>query len=233
MRRYERRLAHEQEDAALGRASAAITHEIRNPLNAISMGLQRLQMEADGLTCEQQGLLTTLRQAVGRTDGIVKELRRYAGPIVPKVAPIRLSDILKHILKLYQKICQDRGISVQTQLECNGSMLGDRGLLEEVVENLVKNALEASPAGGKINIRLSEIRGNVELSMENEGFELHESRALEIMEPYFTTKTQGSGLGLSIAHRIVRAHDGQMTVAVPRPGSLKISFNMPLANVND
>ena len=230
VRRYERRLAREQEDAALGRASATITHEIRNPLNAISMGLQRLEIEATGLSHEQKSLLATLRQAVSRTDGIIKELRRYVRPIVPKDDLILLSDILKHILSLYRRACQERDISLKTQLESKGAVLGDRGLLEEVVENLIKNAMEASPKGGEIYIRLFAVQGRVELSMQNHGFELDESQVHEIMEPYFTTKTQGSGLGLSIAHRIIRAHGGQMMVAAPMPGCLKVSFELPLAS---
>jgi signal transduction histidine kinase len=227
VRRYERQLAREQEDAALGRASAAITHEIRNPLNAISMGLQRLEMEADSLGTEHRDLVAALRRAVSRTDGIVRELKRYAGAISPKRERMRLDEILPHIVGLYQGLCMERNLSVQMALESEGRVLGDRALLEEVMENLVKNAVEASAGGGTIAVSLTESSGQVMVSMENEGFELPESRAQDILEPYFSTKAQGSGLGLSIANRIVRAHGGRVTVSVPTPGRVRISFQLP------
>jgi signal transduction histidine kinase len=225
--RYERRLAREQEDAALGRASAAITHEIRNPLNAISMGLQRLEMEAGSLSGEQLDLVAALRRAVTRTDGIVKELRRYAGAISPKREWLRLDEILPHIFELYQGPCKERHLSVRMEIAGVGRILADRALIEEVIENLVKNAVEASPDGGSMVVFLSESSGEITVSMENEGFDLPESRAQDILEPYFSTKAQGSGLGLSIANRIIRAHEGGMTVSVPRPGWVRISFHLP------
>lgn len=109
-RQYERKLAREQEDAALGRASATITHEIRNPLNAISMGLQRLQLEADELADEHRPLIKTLLEAVGRTDGIIRELKRYSRPVLPRPAPVSLPEILDKILTLYRAPMDGAGI---------------------------------------------------------------------------------------------------------------------------
>ena len=229
VRRYERQLAREKEDASLGRASAAITHEIRNPLNAISMGLQRLQIEADSLDPEHRDLLAALRQAVDRTDGIIRRLRRYARPIAPEFDTVSLDDIVSHIVDLYGGLCQDRGIRILKALETHRQVRGDSGLLEEVVENLMKNAVEASPRGETISICLEERHGRVALSMDNAGFESPKSGASEILEPYYTTKTQGSGLGLSIAGRIIRAHEGQITVTVPGPGRIRVHVFLPVA----
>ncbi len=230
-RRYERQLAREKEDAALGRASATITHEIRNPLNAISMGLQRLQIEANGLSDDHQALLATLRQAVVRTDGIIKELHRYSKAIEPKLGRIRLEEVLTHALDLYQSLCQQQRIVVHTDVETDRRIRADRHLMEEALENLIKNAIEATPLGGEIFVHLFEESGNVILSLKNPGFEFPEQKAHEILEPYFTTKTKGSGLGLSIVHRIIRAHGGTLLVSVPRPGFIKISIKLPLRDM--
>lgn len=108
VQRFERRLAVEKEDAALGRASATITHEIRNPLNAISMGLQRLEIEADELDDEHRTLISNLRKAVQRTDNIITGLRRYANPLVPRPQKVRPDSVVDHILTLYRQPCTDK-----------------------------------------------------------------------------------------------------------------------------
>jgi signal transduction histidine kinase len=228
VRNFERRLAREKEDASLGRASAAITHEIRNPLNAISMGLQRLEIEAGELTEDHRAMISILRKAVQRTDGIIAELRRYARPLAVKRDPVHPDTLIRSILKLYQEPCASASVSVTYTSAYAGTISADPQLLEEIMENLIKNAIEAQPEGGYLSVELFPEERNVILSVENSGFRLPEAEAERILEPYFTTKTRGSGLGLSIVRRIVRGHDGEITVQVPKPGILRISITLPI-----
>ena len=123
VRGLDRKLARQREDAALGRAAAAITHEIRNPLNAIQMGLQRLGLEAENLDEEQQGLIRSMLEAVRRTDGIVADLKRFASPFAPRKRSVVLAEILENILALYRPTCAERGISLEVEGDLGG---GDR-----------------------------------------------------------------------------------------------------------
>ena len=229
VRDFERKLADQREDAALGRAAASITHEIGNPLNAISMGLQRLEMEAGTLDAEHRELISTMRRAVERTGGIISGIRRYARPLTPAKEPVRLDAIVEQILVLYRQQCASQAVAVSLDTRFGGAVIGDAPLLEEVVENLVKNGIEAQPGGGTLAVTLDGTATEAVLTVENGGFGLSPEETRRILDPYFTTKTRGTGLGLSIAKRIVEAHGGRMAVETPGTGSLLVRVFLPAA----
>ena len=107
----------------------------------------------------------------------------------------------------------------------------DPRMIAEVIENLIKNAVEAQPRGGVIDIVLGKEAGGLFLAVENPGRIPDPDQPERILEPYFTTKTRGTGLGLAIAGRIVRAHGGGIDVEVPRPGRLRIVLRLPESRV--
>ena len=180
VRRFERRLAAEKEDAALGRASSNITHEIRNPLNAISMGLQRLQIEADEIDNEHHVLISNMLKAVQRTNSIITGLHRYKSPLVPRRQKVSPDSVVDHILTLYRPSCTHSSIAIDYTPEFHQTITADFDLIEEVVENLIKNAIEAQPTGGDIKIRLFKQGADLVLSIENSGFDLSEDEASDI-----------------------------------------------------
>ncbi|MCP4351160.1 MAG: two-component sensor histidine kinase [Desulfobacterales bacterium] len=230
IRDIERELARQREDAALGRAASSITHEIRNPLNAISMGLQRLQIEAGNLSeDEYMELVATMLKAVKRTNNIVADMRRFTKPLKPRQQNVSLDSTVNSILGLYRQKCIEQGIVTTFEVKSEAGITGDPELLEQVVENLVKNSIEAQPDQGHISITLDTGNSEAVLSIENRGFTLSPGEAEHILEPYFTTKTRGTGLGLAIAGRIITAHGGKLKIQVPIPGTLKISVYLPLA----
>lgn len=227
-RDFERELAQQREDAALGRAAAAITHEIRNPLNAISMGLQRLQIEADDLDDEYQGLVATMLKAVQRTNHIVANIRKYARPLEPRKQPVQLDSIISNILHLYHQKCIEQSVDVKCEIKYEGVITGDSDMLGQVAENLIKNAIEAQPRGGWLRASVDRRDSQAVLTVENRGFELAQDEADRILEPYFTTKTRGTGLGMAIARRIIHAHGGRLEVKVPEDGVLRVAAYFPL-----
>lgn len=235
IRKYEQRLAREKEDTSLGRASASITHEVRNPLNAISMGLQRLNMEACELEEEHRDIILNLLQAVKRTDRIIAELKKYSGKIVPANENIMLEPLLKHIIALYHDQCRKTLIEVDFKSNFHKEIIGDRDLLEQSFENLIKNGIEAQPHGGYIKIRIMPYRGdaqgnaqgNARIFFENKGFKFAPHEAEKILEPYFTTKTRGTGLGLAMVSKIIHAHGGNIKIKVPESDLLRVELMLP------
>jgi two-component system sensor histidine kinase HydH len=229
-RRYERQLSKEREDAVLGRAAATIAHEVRNPLNALAMGLQRLQIEAEELRSEHRQILDLMLNSVHRANGIIETLLCYTRPPSPKKQLLNLGVMVQELLLLYQAQCDELGIDVRQTIAFADPVFGDPGLLRQVVENLIRNAIEAQREGGYLEVELKGRSQDIVLSFRNTGFPLPPDEVEHIFEPYFTTKAQGTGLGASIARRIVMAHGGRMEVHTKGGGEVEISVCLPLTH---
>ncbi len=227
LRGFEQRLSRRREEAGLGRAAAAIAHEIRNPLNAMAMGLQRLQMEADELDAEHRHLLQVVLDAVRRTNGTVSGLLDYARPLQPKREVVHMEQLLRDQLSLYSRRLAQNGAQLELRITAVAPVRADADLLRQVLDNLLRNALEAVPAQGDVEIVLEPAGTDLSLTISNDGFALAADQAEGILEPWFTTKTQGTGLGLAISRRIVAAHGGTLGVEVPRPGRLQVCIRLP------
>lgn len=229
IRTYERKISAEQQDAALGRAAAAFAHEIRNPLNALSMGLQRLHIEGKELREENQQLIEVMGDAVRRTNGIVTGLLHYAAPYNVPRQPVRLDLLVENMAQLYVPRCADQQISISQTIDLKQPVSGDADLLGQAVENLLKNAVEAQPRGGFITIELIRKGTEAALAMTNGGFALPPEQAQQMTEPYFTTKAGGTGLGLAITRRILLAHGGRISVTPRQNQVIEIAVFLPLA----
>ena len=209
-RTFERKIARQQEQASLGRAAATITHEMRNPLNAISMGLQRLQMESNALDDDHRELITTMREAVERSNGVITNLQQYVHSFEPGHQEVFLGPLLDSLGVLYRPQCAQNDISLDFQLDAAARVKGDPNYLAQAFENLLKNAVEAQPHGGSIKITFSKQHENGITLIENPCHTLTSEQSQRVLEPYFTTKTYGTGLGLAISKKIIEAHDGHL-----------------------
>jgi len=230
-RSFERLLAREHEAAALGRATATIAHEVRNPLNAISMGLQRFTLESSHLDPEQRQLLDAMTEAVRRAGTIIAELQRFTRKLAPRPQAVALTRILDRLLPLYRQRCLDQHLEVTVSARCAATVAADPDLMTELLENLLKNGVEAQPAGGLIRIDLAPVAEGTALTMTTGGCTLSDEQVERLGEPYFTTKTRGAGLGLALCRRIAEAHGGSLrfdldrqrqqltvTIILPEPG---------------
>ncbi len=234
LREYERRLSQQREDAGLGRAAAAIAHEVRNPLNAMAMGLQRLQFEASELTEEHRHLVSVVLQAVHRTDGTVSGLLDYARPYRPRRERVLLDSLLREQISLYRQTIQEAGLDLRLDFPGQVEVAADPDLLRQVLDNLLRNVLEARPRVSRLELRLSRQPGGVMLQVANDGLETPADELQGLLQPWFTTKTEGTGLGLAISRRIVASHGGELTLAMPRPGWLEVRIVLPpKANLSD
>ncbi len=229
-RRSQQRLSREREDAVLGRAATAVAHEIRNPLNAIDIGLQRLELEESGLNDEYLALTSAMRNAVGRANSIVGDLRRFAQPLAPQLLNIEIKSLLEEFIALYQT----RADSARIEISLSSSLSADQQnikldptLLGQALENIFKNTIEAQPEGGFCKIDLNYTDNNCRITFTNAGLKLDQNEVKKIAEPWFTTKTRGTGLGLALVERIIKAHNGRFAVSCPEPGILRQHIFLP------
>lgn len=227
-RRFERLLAREHEAAALGRATATIAHEVRNPLNALSMGLQRFSLESPALNTEQQQLLAGMNEAVRRAGLIITELQRFTRPIVPQGTRFEPVPLLERILALYRPAMECQGIALTLEISGNGTLVTDADLVAEAVDNLLRNSIEAQPQGGFLTIDSTITPEGWQLTLTNGGYHLSPEQSRRLGEPYFTSKTRGTGLGLARCRNIVEALDGELHLdADHQRHQLRVSLHLP------
>ncbi len=225
---YQMELAQKREEAALGRAAAAIAHEIRNPLNAMSIGLQRLKRETASLGPDGTRLIEIIMDSLERTNDTVKGLLEYARSPRIQAACLDLAPMVGDILLLYEERLHTKGVELINELPERLLVTGDRLLLGQVVENLVRNAVEAQPReGGFVRLSARVESGIVSVSVVNP-IPGDESVDVErLFEPYYTTKTRGTGLGLAISRRIAKAHGGDLRAKLAGDRTIEFILTLP------
>lgn len=193
----------------LGGLISGVAHQIRSPLNAMSLQLELLRQDAErGAPMEPR--LEAVRHEIERLDRTVDALMRFMRPQELKLAPTSLEDLLREVANQTVR----PGIKVEYKLDGNlGSLDVDRALLAEALRNVISNAAEATPDGRSVT--LSTRLGNdgfAEVSVSDEGAGIPPEDIPRIFDLYFTTKSSGNGLGLPLALRAVDLHHGTMDV---------------------
>ncbi|MGE4519075.1 MAG: PAS domain-containing sensor histidine kinase [Desulfobacteraceae bacterium] len=211
---FERNLAREKEDALMGRAAGTIAHEIKNPVNTIYMGLQRISCESENLDSEQKELLSILLKSASRISLITDNLRNYTRPFSPKNSEFNPADSINEILKIYEMEIKEKQIKVS--INCSETNINaDENLFFTLFDNLIKNSIEACPVKGFIEINIKKSDKKTILKIKNNAVtQISENEAEKFMEPYYTSKTIGTGLGLPICQKIAAAHNGSLEVKI-------------------
>lgn len=223
--RMEKALGRQREEAMIGRAAATIAHEIRNPMNALHMGLQRVLLEAPELSGSQRRILELGIQSIKRVNGIISNLLEFARPVAPKKEDVDMERLVEDVVCFMD--LEAKGLRIERLYSaCPCRVKADPELMRQLFLNLLKNAQEAQPGGGFLRIQLEQRDGGVEIVFENGG-ELPDPGIKErLLEPYFTTKTSGSGIGLPFSKRIVEAHGGHLEVRI-ESGTFRVTLWLP------
>ncbi len=214
--------------ASLGRMSAGIAHEVRNPLTGVSLLLDELHDRLLGQETDQQ----LIRRALGeieRLEGLVNEMLRFASMPAPQLAQGAIDEVLQDSLFLVRKQCQRSRITIIEQINSDLPLVRlDSDRMKQVFLNLFNNAIDAMPDGGELVIGAELIEGYIRLQIKDSGIGISAERIPLVFEPFYTTKGQGTGLGLAISYNIISDHGGEIDIeSSPEEGTL-ISLQLPL-----
>jgi signal transduction histidine kinase len=191
--------------AVLGEAAAVVAHEVRNPLGAILNSTALLKRSARAEP--EREILRMIEEESTRLDGLVHDLLHLARPLEPQLIPLDLSELCDRIARCLrqQPLFARVRLYVCTQADLP-LVLADAGLIQVLVENLLRNAAQASPPDGAVHLKVESVDGGVRLSVDDEGSGISEENLPKIFRPFFTTRVTGTGLGLSLVKRIADAH---------------------------
>ncbi len=219
--------------ATVGELAAGVAHEINNPLNNM-MGLTELMGHALSQGGDPRTLaedLEVLRQEQRRCADIVQGLLDFGRPKPPRLTRMAFEPLVDESLRLLARRARSNGVSLEFEPSVGAAQVeGDPGQLQQVLVNLILNAVQATPRGGRVEVHVLAEADRVLCRVEDTGEGVESGQLQRIFEPFYTTKhdRQGTGLGLSVSYSIIQRHGGQMG-AVNRPGGgLVVWFTLPL-----
>ncbi|HEX2676516.1 MAG TPA: ATP-binding protein [Polyangiales bacterium] len=212
LREAQTRLLQTERLAAIGRMAAHVSHEVRNPLSSIGLNVELLEEELVSAERETKELLGAIRREIERLRGVTEEYLRVARLPNPHLLPEHIGDIVQSALALLEPELARAGVKLDLQVEEDLPLVAmDEAQIRQVLINLVKNAREAMPNGGSLQVAAHRAAdGGVELSLRDEGVGMDAEHKERIFDLFYTTKQRGSGLGLPLTQQIVVAHGGQI-----------------------
>lgn len=212
MHRLEEEMRRQEKLAAVGTMAAGVAHEIRNPLSSIKGYATYFQQKFEEGSEDRQAA-TVMVSEVDRLNRVITDLLGLSRPDDVKPKPVRLDFILDHIKKLVHPQAARNNVEMKVRMAPNVPEIeGDAERLNQALLNLCLNAIQAMPDGGTLTLALSGGKNRICIMVADTGSGIAPEHMSRIFDPYFTTRGRGTGLGLPMVHKIVRAHHGKMDV---------------------
>jgi len=212
----EAQIRHSEKLATVGQLATSFAHELKNPIAGINATMQILEEDFPA-NDRRREIFNEIRRQISRMNKAVDDLLRYARPAVPQLSPTRMHrEIERAILLLQPQVRKQRVEIVSRVPEDLPELMVDPELIQQVLMNICINALQAMPAGGRLEISARGQRTNhqegVSVRIQDTGKGIPPAHRSRIFEPFFTTKHTGTGLGLSICSKIMDQHGGTIQV---------------------
>jgi len=219
--------------AICGELAAGLTHEIKNPLAGIKAAVQILDRKAK-LSEKERGIPKRITWEIGRLETLIDRFLSFAKPPKLRLAIVNVNRVVDAILSFHvknQSIQPNNrnGILITKDFQSLPETMADPVQLQQIVLNIVLNAVDSMPNGGTLNVRTSFDDGQRSIGIEiaDTGKGINPENAVKIFEPFFTTKSKGSGLGLAVSKRLLEQHGGSITVAGNSPGGSIFRICLP------
>ncbi len=215
--------------SAVGELVTGVAHEVRTPLFSISATLDAYEGQLANAH-EREEFLSLLRSQVRRLTNLMTDLLDYGKPPALRLARGGVAPVIRRALRSCTAVAGEAGVELAEDIPpALAEIERDEGRLEQVFQNLLANAVQLSPRGSTVRVRVREVRGGVACAVEDQGPGLPARDTDRIFEPFFTRRKGGTGLGLSIVRRIVEEHGGTVTAGNHAAGGALFTVWLPAA----
>lgn len=215
---------------AMSNLAAGVAHEIRNPLNSISIIVQRFKLEfaPESDRDEYIKLVNTVRSEIERLNNIINQFLDYAKPKPLANEILNISQVLEEIFNLYKTKCERNNIELILQKCHKCLIIGDKNKLKQVIINIIQNAIDELDNSGKIIIANKVVNQQVVIDIIDNGKGIDDDQKQKIFDLYYTTKNKGNGIGLSIVQQIIDEHNGNISVLNNKPKGTIFRIKLPV-----
>ena len=213
--------------ATVGELASGLAHEIKNPVIGVTHGLDLVRRRI-GDDPALTPILDEMTRQLARIESTVHDLLAFARPANPQLGPVNANDAVSRAILLIQPAAEHGGVRLEVLADPSGPRLhADAVLLHQALVNLLMNAVQATPAGGRIEVRLHPDDDWVLLEIADTGRGIAPEAMADIFRPFFTTRHKGTGLGLSITRAIIERHGGTVTIDSTEGVGTTVRLRMP------
>jgi len=229
-KRLEREAELNRQMASLGELTAGVVHELRNPLGAIS-GMAELLARNTSLDESNTQTLNSIVEEIAQLDRTITHFLAFGKPFAVQHEQVALSDIIERALRLAERRIHSKRVTVTVNVNDDVPPLrADSTKLVQAIVNLLVNSVEAVPQEGKIHVDVCDSHPSgeqVSISVSDNGPGVPVEEREKILRPFYSQKESGTGLGVSIVHRIVTAHGGSLEVGDSDMGGARFTLRLP------
>lgn len=218
--------------AAMGELTAGVAHEVRNPLGIIRASVQLVEDSR----CDAERIRQAtgvIKQEIDRLDRVIKALLDFGRPSAPTLQPVEVNEALGDVVLFTRRFASRGGVDIVEDFASPlPKVLADADQLKQIAVNLISNAVQAmEETGGRVTVSTRGADGYVEMAFADNGPGIPPDRLSKVFDPFYSTRSEGTGLGLTIVHRIVDEHNGHIEV-MSEPGEGTV-FTVSLPSVED
>lgn len=231
-KRLEERLREAEHLSAVGELSRSIAHEIRNPLNFISLSIDHIREKYPPSVHKDaenfDALLSSMKQEIRRLNRLVSDFLDYGKPLRLNIQRTQVERMLDDVVEIIRAKAAEEGVEIKKQYEFSPDIMVDPELMKTCIMNVLTNAFQAMPEGGTLTIRTGRDDGRFVLSVADTGVGVERENLSKVFEPFYTTKNTGLGLGLATTKRIVEEHGGKIEIRSEGGAGSDVIISLPL-----